>query len=292
MRNCILILFVLCFLTSNGQNDTASLYDDAIDYFNQGIDAFKNNEIKSADSLFTRSLLIEFSKDALLNRALTRLLLNDTCSACRDLKIAGKYYNDTDALSIYSTYCLKQLDTIYFDSKYNRILTNYGFKYYEVLKKTICDTIMYGSIHKKNHFSTNEISFTSQCVDYKSVDVYASFLLKDSFRYYNYIYACTDINKLSINTIEEQIRNLLVSKYNFDTIPHKNKYFSAYIYVNTEGKIVDTKMDFNPFEFFEIDLREAIEFDIFSTLKQVPPLAPVRLFGKRVNMQYYIIVGI
>ena len=293
MKNIFVIILSLYFSASFGQISIISDNQDAADYFNLGVKALNKNEIRKADSLFTKSLLIRPSKDALFNRALTRFILKDSCTACLDLSNASELYSDKEASELHTKYCMRKHDTLFFDKEHRKISNKVGYKYYEeiITPKFISGT--YGIIHKKNHFSSTKIN-ADLSKKFEQVDIYATYVIIDSIKYYDFIYSSTfEVdNNDNIEEFKERLTKYLDSKYSFDSIPHIRRYCSAIILINSEGLIVKSTLKSNPFNYFDKKTRTNIESDIDNSIQQMPQLKPVKLFGEFVNIRYNLIFGI
>ncbi len=293
MKIYFLILIIFCSINIKAQNDNGAINKIASDFYNQGVAAFENGQFKEADSLFTKSLFITYSNDAFFNRALTRLLLSDTCKACDDLKTAGEVFNDNEALKIYSSYCLRKCDTTYYDKQHKKLFSPIDYKYYEELKISRCDSNKYGTVHEKNHKSTIMYSIDNLQGE-KNVDIIATYLLIDSVKYYDFIYSYSFYNKNKeiIESFKSNIKKYLNGIYNFDSIAHKDRYFNLNILVNNEGKVVKSIIEYNPFRKFDKTTRDNIESDIYYYALLMPILEPAKLFGKFVSKTYVITIGI
>lgn len=88
----------------------------------------QKNDFHIADSLLTKyinsgspfKILKSYStgfNDAFYNRAIAKLGLKDTISACSDFYNAS-LLNDNEAFQYYCSYCINSIDSIYFDKKY------------------------------------------------------------------------------------------------------------------------------------------------------------------------------
>ncbi|MFA4852845.1 MAG: hypothetical protein WC868_10340 [Bacteroidales bacterium] len=292
MKYFTLNLLVVFYSISFGQVTVSNLNKDSLGYYNLGVDAYNKNDIIKADSFFAKSLSCLLSKDALFNHALTRLILKDTCVACNNFKFVGEFYNDIEALNIYSEICLRHIDTIYYNKNYEKIENANGYKYYEEFRTPKCDSITSVFVHKKNHSSTKKIYIGN--INIESVDIYATYKLIDSSKYYVFIYSSsfqTD-NEDRIETFKNNLKKYLDAKYEFDKIPYGKRYFSVKILVNYEGKIVKSNIQSSPFEYFDKSTRNNIELDIYNSIEKMPQLKPGKYFGNPVNMSYEFIVGL
>lgn len=285
-----LILFLLISgLTINGQTKK--------DYFKMAVEAFNNNEIETADSLFSKALpdkplLDKTGKETYFNKALCRLILMDTCSSCKYFKIAGEFYNDNEALNIYNNLCLIYRDTLYFDNKFNRIDNKDLFKYYEDLKLEKCNSVIKGSVHKKNHKSTT--MRTNDILNPKKVDIVAQYVIVDSIKYFEFVFSSSfyKINQILLEDFEVKLKQNLNSRYDFNSIKNSDRFFIVLLYVDKEGKIKDIEITLSPFDKFNEVTKQNIEDDIVFSLRSLSGLKPIIFNEEKVNCIYSMYLGI
>ncbi|MFA4852451.1 MAG: hypothetical protein WC868_02665 [Bacteroidales bacterium] len=290
MKYFILNFLVVFSSISFGQITIPKFNKDSLGYYNLGVEAYNKNDIIKADSFFAKSLSCVVSRDALFNHAVTRLILKDTCVACKNFKIVGEYYNDIEAFKIYIEICLQHIDTIYYNKKYEKIENASGYKYYEELRTPKCDSITEVFIHKKNHSLTKKTTL-GDCKT-ESVDIYAAYLLIDSSKNYYFIYSSSfqKDNKVLVETFKNNLKKYLNVKYNFDEIPITPRNFSVKILVNKEGEIVKSIIQSRQFEYLDKSKRNNIELDIYNSIEKMPQLKPGKYFGKPINMWYEFLV--
>ncbi len=293
MKNIFVIVLSFTLSASFGQNSFKSNYKEAVGYFKLGVAQFNKNNFLNADSLFTKSLSFQPSKDALFNRAITRLILKDTCSACKDFLSSGELYFDKDASKLYSKYCIRKADTIFFDKNHKRIESEIDYRYYEETITTKCKSMSYGYIHKKNHYSSLMLNADLSKSD-RHVDIYARYSIIDSTKYYTFIYSSSfsQDNQANIEAFKERLTQNLSTKYKFDSIPYIKRYCALTVLINSEGQIVRSEFNSNPFEHLDKTTRESIENEIITSIKNMPRLKPDKLFGTDVNTIYNLIIGI
>jgi hypothetical protein len=293
MKSILTILLSFSLSASFGQFGYQSNFKEAVDYFKLGVAQFNKTNYKIADSLFTRSLSLQQSKDAYFNRAITRLILNDTCSACKDLLISSDAYFDKNAYKLYSKFCIQNVDTIYSDKNHKRIESKTEYKYYEETITTKCKSSSYGYIHKKNHYSSVVINADLSKSD-RHVDIYAEYSIIDSIKYYSFIFnsTFTEDNQANIEAFKERLMQILSAKYKFDSIPYVRRYCSLDVLINSEGQVVKSEINSNPFKYFDKTTQENIINEIITSIKNMPQLKPEKLFGTPVSKMYYLIIGI
>ncbi|HOW32350.1 MAG TPA: energy transducer TonB [Bacteroidales bacterium] len=95
------VISLYCF----GQNA------EATKSYNQGNKYFKQKDFNTAIECYSLSLIKGPNADAYLKRALSYLNLHDTCSYCKDLKLAYMYDNQ-DAEKMYNKNCVLH-DTVF-----------------------------------------------------------------------------------------------------------------------------------------------------------------------------------
>lgn len=103
-----LMLFNLSFCI--GQNHVLK----AIDYYNNGVDFLTKGDNRSADSLFTLSIDLDYTVEAFYNRSLARKRLGDTEGYCKDIFMATAN-GDPEAKALFLNSCTVN-DTTYLDS--------------------------------------------------------------------------------------------------------------------------------------------------------------------------------
>jgi hypothetical protein len=292
MRTFFIGILLLISSLTYGQKRTKYTNKDALDYYNQGIIAYNMNSVKLADSLFYKSLKLEATKDCFFNHAMTRLILLDTCTACQDLKVASNFFFDAESKEKYYNICLRKVDTIYYDKKFQKINNSKEYKYFEEYIETKFDSNIYIITHKKNHHSTQ--TFGADIFNPKVVDIYAFSNIIDSIRFYSFIFSSMfeKNNKERIDSFEEFLTKYLDTKYNFDNIPHRDRYFNVELLINSDGRIYNCNILENPFNLLESTLRNEIESEIKYNILNMPKLIPDRFLGNPVNRIYKFTIGI
>jgi hypothetical protein len=292
MKTLIFILIIFYPITHAKGQILSNNKKDTLGYFTKGFVAFNNGDILMADSLFYKSLKYGFSKDALFNYAMTRLLLKDTCTACKNFRLVGEYFNDSEANVNYRKICSPKSDTIYFSSKFIRLPNSHVYKYYEELIGDKCDSSFIGLIHKKNFSSTMKV--TSDIIHPKSVDIYATYKKIDSIKYYNYIFASTfyEDNMGKVDKFEDMLKIYLNAAYKLDNISYNQRYFTLVLYVDRVGNIINSKIITNPFDILDKTTREKIELDIKNFTNRIPQLIPAKFNGEKVDFECSFLVGI
>lgn len=131
MKAIFAISLAILSLFCNAQNPIADLL------FNEGVDAYNNENLELADSLLSLSAAMMPSADVYYNLAIIKLKQGNQCESCKYLDLAGKY-GDTKALDIYEKHCFKK-DSLEYDN------SNY-YCYY--LNKVCEDTTLFSFFKK------------------------------------------------------------------------------------------------------------------------------------------------
>ncbi len=119
MRKFIIVAILATISTLTSAQKYVKLY-------NKGVELFKQEKYKEADSLFSKAIskvnLNNYGNYAYLffDRGVTRFKLSDTCGFCDDMESAMKYY-DRQAKILHKIHCLKcNTDAYnYFQEGYN-----------------------------------------------------------------------------------------------------------------------------------------------------------------------------
>lgn len=134
-----------------GDYESYKLYESYCSLSNKfyvmGVQAYKNADYVSADTLFAKSVKLDNNSDAYYNLAMIRLRFADTCGYCSNLKSAWKY-GDKESKSLFIKYCLK-IDTI----KINLSLKD-EYKRYNLIKSSTCPEKRTVAFYKINHDDT------------------------------------------------------------------------------------------------------------------------------------------
>lgn len=285
MRRLILILTLFYSLSIYSQNSS--------DLYNQGIIAFSKNQFVLADSLFTVSLKYRLSPDAFYNRAATKLVLRDTCNACKDLLFLKDNYMDKEGTKLLNEICFRKLDTIYYDKKFLPINKNEKYRYYEVTQYPKCDTIVKGEIHKYTHKSTT-VQVSALNLNIEKSDIYALYVMQSNTKYYISIYSSTFgiDNKEVLDKFKEFFKSYFSKKFDFSKLKHANKWISMDLYIDDEGNLTNGKIVDNPFSVFDIELQNQIKTEIIESLKRIPKLIPEKLANINVHRRFSIGLGL
>ena len=105
MKNILLIVLIFASVKLISQTK-----DQALEFYDAGNAAFKKNNFKAADSLFTLSLQLRPSPDAYYNRAQCKRKFRDMQDYCIDMESAANM-DDIQAKRLFWKGCAK-MDTI------------------------------------------------------------------------------------------------------------------------------------------------------------------------------------
>jgi tetratricopeptide (TPR) repeat protein len=129
MRYLLIFSIVFFSVTVFAQNKKGEKY------FNKGVKAYKENDFKTAASMFEISLSFEKNKDIYNNLALTRYILGDSCGFCENIRKSVEYGN-AEGNKVYEAKCIKY-DTVFYENIKEKDITYYKVKQFEkCLKKT------------------------------------------------------------------------------------------------------------------------------------------------------------
>ena len=189
------IFFIFCFtsLICFSQNNKAKkLYDD-------GVKAFNQNDLKTADSLFKLSADLEPHRDTYYNLAMVKQRLNDFCGYCDGLYNAS-LYDDTTSIRLYNSRCLKK-DTMFYEN-----IKEKNINYYCVTYIQICSGKKARQLYKKKLKKNNAVLFEIINTDsllLKEEDIYSPFFEIDKVPDSNIVYLFYDEPNLVHFTCDE-----------------------------------------------------------------------------------------
>jgi len=285
MRKILLFILMITSVSSYAQ----STRREKVDCFQNAIAAFNNNNLILADSLFTESINEFPTKEAIFNKAIVRFILQDTCTACKYLKIAAKKFDDKESQRIYNNDCILKSDTIFYDKKIHRIEDKSNYRFYEEINTLKCNSVVEGIIHKKNHKATVQLS--QDHMNAKHIDVYAMYEILDTIKVFNYNFSSTfsKDNEAMFDAIDNRLKDFLIMKYDFSSIPHSKRFYFVSIIVNEKGSIIDCNIGMNPFDKFSKTTQERILNDIYSALRNLKNLKTDKLFGEPIIVRKNIL---
>ena len=156
MKKSLLFLFVIIIATNYilVAQDKENL---ALDYFNKGLDVFKQKKYKEADSLFSISAKIYPFSETFYTLARTKYNLKDVCGYCNNLDSAAQY-GDMDALKLFFTNCIRR-DSINYDNNLQK-----DSIFYSILVTETCSNKKHQYFYIKN-LNSGCLLYTSDAAD-------------------------------------------------------------------------------------------------------------------------------
>lgn len=265
-----------------------------IGYFIKGSELINLGYYNEADSILSLALCSYKNENVYYNRAVSRLLQNDTIRYCSDMDIAANKYFDEIAKQDFSKTCCKKVDTIYYDKKHN-IVSKQHFRYYEIIKSLKYDSLTRGSIHD---IKANELK---AAIDYgcdnnllgfsfKTTDMIASYFVEDSSKYFVKTPSPVSIfNTTKYNSLKRRAKILLNSKYNHLKLENNTDNLKVYFQVYFDENGETTKIKYVGF-FPEISFNSSLsdlESDLLDIANRYPKVTPAKLFNQNVKFVVY-----
>jgi|GEM_PF-3157006 len=278
MRKILLFILIIINVTSYAQFTRR----EKVDCFQNAIDAFNNNNLILADSLFSESINMCPTKEAVFNKALINLILNDSCEACYYFSLSGWMFDDKEAVKIYNKLCIHDIDTNYYNRDFELQENSKKYKYLEEIRTFKCSPYLEGIVHKKNYHGTSIITAPSDIFSNpRSVDIFASYELIDSIKYFDFIGSAKfyENNDKQIKNINELLKVILNEKYDFSKIEQSDKFYYVNIVVDSRGNVSDCEIADHPFDECEEGIQEKIIEDIYSVIKNMKGLTPDSFMG-------------
>jgi tetratricopeptide (TPR) repeat protein len=287
-----LILKIVLLLIAIEVSSQSNTIDNNYNYFKAGITAFDDGNYFAADTLFQKALEQNAESEVIYNLGVTKLMLEEYCEGCKFLRVGKIRYGDQHSTELYDKICIRKIDTSYYDRRYNQISDQKKYKYLIEEIYYECDSIVNGIIHKKNHRST--LILPGDIFNSKTVDIFATYRLIDSIKYYEFINASLfdTENNMVIENFKSKIENYLSTKYNLENIPHNEAYCSIEIYIDKNGKVVDYYLQSFPHEVLDKETASMMEKDINNAVLNINGLEPDMYLGKPVSSIHTIMFGL
>lgn len=290
----IAILSIMILLSTSIYSQLFKPDPLGLDYFTKGSNLIESGDYIGADSLLTIALCSYKNENVYFNRALSRLLQNDTLGYCQDLNIAANKYFDPQAENYYNKICCKQVDTIFYDK--SRIKsTKSNYRYYEVIKYPQFDTLVNGTFNDIKS-SNPRINVDFGC-DQSLIGLYssttniiASYQIEDGVKYYSISTTAVSIfNSTAYDELKNRAKNFLSSKY--QNIKSENKVDNLkvffLVYFNELGNVVKVKYaGFYPEVILNSNKFE-LEKDLLSIAYNYPKVKPAKFFKENVSYIAY-----
>ncbi|MDD2799713.1 MAG: hypothetical protein PHV20_14070 [Bacteroidales bacterium] len=241
---------IIFFLSFNLYHISCQSIVDDLKFYVLGMNYLQKNDFLKADSLLTKYInsgsvfrifksYVGGYNDAFYNRAIAKLGLKDTISACSDFHNAS-LLDDNEAFQYYCSYCINSIDSIFFDKKYKAATKNKA-KY---LKITYIDKY-------KNQFSGMIVDISKKGRSKTWVDfgnLVGTFYINDQDTIYSIytIYNMPRFNKSSKtlnNFIDSKLiypedKSIAYNLYNMDAIKIYYK-----VIIDKYGKIETINLD-------------------------------------------------
>jgi hypothetical protein len=268
-----------------------------LEYYNNGIISFNEGNFLKADSLFSLALCTYKNEDIFFNRAITKILLNDTIGYCSDMQISAYSYYDVNAAKYFNLTCCMNVDTNYYDNK--GILTNKSkFKYLEevLVLKYEKDTL--GFIHHKNRTNNalimnSDCDYSSNSMVFRNTDIVGTYYINSNEKFYNMsLISPSFIENSDYRDLLNRSRILLDQKYSkLKASKDDNITLIAKFSVNKIGQISDINLVQIIPPLDDEKTYKEIEDDIINIIQQFPNLKPARMFNETVNyIKYYKLI--
>lgn len=279
MKKLLFVTSVACIFYQ------VSFSQNSKNFVNMGNEAFSSGNYPLALTYFNEALKEAFDVNICINRGLTFLMLNDTCSACRDFKISAAGFDGVpikfakDVELVYKNVCKFQSDTIYFN-KNGQTCHKDDFRFYEVINKYACETNQSGELHKKGK-QTQTIALSG--VKYIT-DKVASFEVIESVKYYYFIDNVLPglTYRAKIENYEADLKKHINKKFVFNDLPYKEQYINGRIYFNSAGIIIKFELLRCPvIKLNTLDIK-AFEDHIMEFLRQIERVEVPEIFYEKV----------
>ncbi len=260
------------------------------DYYKRGTEALHSKNYIVAETLLTLSLDKYRNANVYFNRALARIMIQDTIGFCEDMDYAVNKYFDSEADVYYNRICCDRVDTIYYNKK--RKVSNVDkYRYYEIIKKPKYNNKTIGTYHDIKSWKT-VMAFDMNYGDGfqafgKESNLIAAYFLEDDKKCY---YKTT--TPYSFNDEEKYFKFINDAKrqlsYKYSYLKNNNDIESLAVmykvYYNKKGtaykiELVATISDGVNFEIKEIDQNKILN-DI---RKCYPVVIPAKFFKEDVS---------
>lgn len=259
-------------------------------FYNMGVAAAEQNNLKEADSLFTLSIRASPTSDALFNRAVTRRNMKDTCGYCRDLHDAILFFSDKEALRRYGEDCAPNADTTYYSSRYIPVDAHSKYRFYEVIKFDKCAKRFFGRVYDAKYTyqavsSPNGMGLSN--LTFIKTNIYCQYYLKDSVKVYTYLHP-TPVHVFrghNRDLVNNQLRQVILTKA--PSLKDKGKILLS---VTCSGKNNITDVKFSSEELLPSEVLDEIKGTLKILLLNNFEFPEAKLFNKIVSMDFYQLI--
>ena len=261
-------------------------------YFKAGVEAFDRQDYIAADSLFQKAYNNIPEEKALYNLAVTKFMLDSLCKGCALLNFGKINYDEQYFTALVDQLCVEKIDTSYYDRKFSSIPGTDKYMYLLEEIQYVCDTFRVGHIHKKRH--ERMILSGSDLSNIKTVDIYATYILIDSVKYFTGIDGSTfyERNRFTIDQFLTNFEEYLNSKYDFSSLPYKQAYCTVNLFIDSNGNIENVLMDTFPYHYLDGESAEIIVEEIESTSKNIKGLKAERFMRSPVSKIFTLLIDL
>lgn len=310
----ILITLTLAFISTSivlCQTDVEFYNEKAFEYYNLGIQAIHDNNLVLADSMFSESYKHEINSNSLYNRALVRLALKDTCSACEDLTVASFKLMDTEAKFLLLEKCMSSTDTLYKNKQLKLVSNKTQYEFIEIVAKPKCpiktkniafvgcdfeyDNI--GFTHRKNGESLTAGYFEStdyriRKIKQKTFGTYAIFFERDSIKYYSAIFGSGFLEKNQDLLVKftQDYEKAISGKYYLSNLSPSEKKLTMVLFIDETGAVTNYELTSEMFNILEVSVVNDIKRDSGILIKRWLKFKPEKLLSSYVAKVIPIVV--
>lgn len=293
-----LTLSVSCIAQVNISNDgsiTGQLFIDkqGLEYYNSGNIYFENGNYSKADSLFTLALCTYKNEDVYFNRAISKMLLEDTSGYCSDLKISAYAFYDINATKLFSKTCCNKVDTTYYDKK--GVLSDKNkYTYLEevLFLKYEKDTL--GFIHHKKSKSIvtlidYDCDFATNNISFRNTDIVGIYHVHSNVKFFSYSDTPPNYNEnFDYKDLQRRYKIAFENKYsNLKASKDEEIILGAEFHVDKIGQISNIKLVQAIPSISDEKVRLEIENDVKKMIQRFPDFVPAKMFNENINYVFY-----
>jgi len=279
--------FLAVIININGQ--TIKPDQRGINYYEYGVELMNATKFRAADSIFSLALRSFKDENVYVNRAISRIMINDTIGFCHDMGIASTRYFDNQAEKYFNEFCCSKVDTIYYDKKKN-VSHSRIFRYYEVIKKLKYVNTTIGTFHdikSENTVMSVDFGNYSQLIGArgKQTDMIGAYIIDNYGKNYFVASQSTSIkDPYSYEQLMRRGEEYLNSKFGYLKKELGVNTLRVYfiVYASKYGTIMNnTILGFYPELNPEIDVGN-LEATLSSILNSYPNVKPAKLLKDEV----------
>ncbi|HLO60398.1 MAG TPA: hypothetical protein VK179_16725 [Bacteroidales bacterium] len=290
LYSCSLLMFMCCPLFSqiNFQNKEGS------ELFETGTNQIRAGNFKIADSLLTMALCTFKDENVYFNRAAARLYEKDTLGACEDLNVAANRYYDVEATQLFHKHCCKNVDTIFYDRKFNKT-DSYDYRYLEVIRTDKYTNNITGIYHAKGYRGerfTTDYGCDNSLVNLsaRTTDIIGAYVMVDTMKVFTWAtFPANCQRETEYVNMRQRGEAVLRAKYQNIKTGYNLEALSIVfeIIVSEKGNLLKAEY-IGTWPEVELGENKAnIENDLVSILSYYPKLVPAVFKGKKVKYKSY-----